>query len=198
MTTSFERSYDFVFEQTYKMWKSDLQKIFRIGTRGSKGGCNLSSCILVLIGIESFSHCFSNKKGDALAVEEFVDNYYPAIYHGKMKKIHELFRHGLAHNYFPKSELNLSNTSRISFGVHMDGRVISLSQFSKDLDNLRSGVLKLYPLKGKQYVVVPQILFLDTVKVMESLKNQVITNKVLQNEFIENCNRVRKNLGHFV
>lgn len=55
MKMEFDKAYSFLFDETYRMWKSDLTKIFRIGTRGSKGGCNLSSCILVFIGIESFS-----------------------------------------------------------------------------------------------------------------------------------------------
>ncbi len=85
MSTEFDNAFRFIFKETYRMWRSDLEKIFRIGTRGRNGGCNLSSCILVLIGIESFAHCFSSKNNDALAVEEFVNEYYPDFYHGKMK-----------------------------------------------------------------------------------------------------------------
>ena len=156
----------------------------------------MSSCILVLIGIESFAHCFSDKKRDALAVEEFVNKFYPSSYIGKMKKIHELFRHGLAHNYYPKSEFNLVNTSRISFWIERDGRVISLSQYKKKLETYRNEALKLSPSHKKPYVVVPQILFLDTVNVMESLKRRVVKDKALQGDFIKNCRRVRKTLRH--
>jgi hypothetical protein len=90
MTTDFDKAHAFLFDETYRMWRSDLTKIFRIGTRGTKGGCNLSSCILVFIGIESFSKFFSDKKNDADAVADFVDNYYPADYHGKMKKVNSI------------------------------------------------------------------------------------------------------------
>ena len=196
MSIGFKKSFDFVFEETYKMWKSDLEKIFRVGTRGTGGGCNLSSCILVLIGIESFAHCFSDKKGDALAVEEFVNNYYPVSYKGKMKKIHELFRHGLAHNYYPKSEFNLVNTSRISFWVEPDGRVKSLGQYKRKLETYRTKMLKLSPSHKKPYVLVPQILFLDTINVMESLKKRVAEDKALQDKFVKNCTRVKKALRH--
>jgi hypothetical protein len=196
MSNDFDNSFDFIFEQTYRMWKSDLEKIFRIGTKGTGGGCNLSSCILVLIGIESFAHCFSDKKTDAAAVEEFVDAYFPDVYRGKMKKIHELFRHGLAHNYFPKSEFNLANTTRISFWVDIAGRVKSLSQYKRNLETYRKEALKLSPPHKKPYVVVPQILFLDTVNVMEFLKDRVVTDNTLQKHFVKNCTRVRKTLRH--
>lgn len=123
MNSDVEKAYAFVFDETYRMWKSDLKKIFRIGTRGIRGGCNLSSCILVLIGIESFSKFFSTKKTDVGAFADFVDVYFPKEYHGRMKKVYELFRHGLAHNYYPKSEFNLRNTARVAFGVDENNRV---------------------------------------------------------------------------
>jgi len=173
-----------------------MSKIFRIGTRGTKGGCNLSSCILVLIGIESFSKFFSEKKKDAEAFEDFIDQYYPSDYRGKMKKVYELFRHGLAHNYYPKSEFNLKNTSTIAFGVDEQKRVVSLSRLKQDLDECRKKVFKLKPLPGKPYVVVPQVLFLDTVNVMESLKKRIISDVNLQAIFIKNHKRIRKILRH--
>lgn len=178
------------------MWKSDLRKIFRIGTRGTKGGCNLSSCILVLIGIESFSKFFSNKRTDVDAFTDFVDKYYPAQYHGKMKKIYELFRHGLAHNYYPKSEFNLKNTSLIAFGVDEKKRVVALSRLQKDLDNCRKRELQLSPKAGKPYVLVPQVLFLDTVNVMDRLKRSIKSDLTLQNNFVSNYKKIRKILRH--
>lgn len=197
MSLDFDSSYKFVFEETYRMWRSDLEKIFKIGTRGKNGGCNLSSCILVLIGIESFAHCFSSKKDHAEAVEKFVNEYYPSFYSGKMKKIYKLFRHGLAHNYYPKSEFNLVNTSRVAFGVDKEtGRVFSLSRLRKDIENCRKSVLKFDPKPGNPYVVVPQVLFIDTVNVMESLRQRVITDAALQNNIVKNCERVKRNLGH--
>ena len=78
MATEQEEAFKFLFDKTYRMWKSDLKKIFRIGTRGTKGGCNLSSCILVLIGIESFSLFFS-KRTKKHAFEEFINKYLPQI-----------------------------------------------------------------------------------------------------------------------
>ncbi len=192
----FDKAYSFLFDETYRMWKSDLTKIFRIGTRGSKGGCNLSSCILVFIGIESFSKFFSNKKNDADAFADFIDKYYPSQYHGKMKKLYQLFRHGLAHNYYPKSEFNLKNTALIAFGVDEQKRVVPLSRLRKDFDNCRKRVLKLSPKAGKPYVVVPQVLFLDTVNVMESLKKKVQKDTSLQNTLVTNHKRIRKILRH--
>lgn len=196
MTTDFDNAYTFLFDETYQMWKSDLRKIFRIGTRGTRGGCNLSSCILVLIGIESFSKFFSNERDDANAVADFVDKYYPHDYHGKMKNIHKLFRHGLAHYFYPKSEISLTNTSKIAFGVNEKGRVVPLSRLRMDLDNCRKKVLKLSPRPGKPYVVVPQVLFLDTVTVMEALKKRVKSEVPLQKSLVENHKRIRKKLGH--
>jgi len=196
MNTEFQKAYSFLFDETYQMWKSDLKKIFKIGTRGKSGGCNLSSCILVLIGIESFSKFFSGKKNDADAFAEFIDKYYPSYYYGKMKKIYELFRHGLAHNYYPKSEFNLKNTSLIAFGVDEQNRVVSLSRLNKDLDNWREKVLKLTPKNGEPYVIVPQVLFLDTVNVMEKLKKTVFNNHSLRSDLIANYKRIRKILRH--
>ena len=196
MTPEFDSAYRFLFDETYRMWQSDLKKIFRIGTRGTKGGCNLSTCILVLIGIESFSKFFSAKKGDAEAFEEFVDRYYPSEYHGKMKRVYELFRHGLAHNYYPKSEFNLKNTAKVAFGVDEKNRVVPLSRLMRDINNCRKQVLKLSPAAEKPYVLVPQVLFLDTVTVMESLKSRVKTDSALQNILVKNHKRIRQILRH--
>jgi hypothetical protein len=178
------------------MWKSDLKKIFRIGTKGQKGGCNLASCILVLIGIESFSKFFSKKRAEVDAFVEFMDKYYPAQYHGKMKTIYELFRHGLAHNYYPKSEFNLKNTSLIAFGVDERNRVVALSRLKKNLDYFRQRSLQLSPPTGKPYVIVPQILFLDTIVVMEGLKKQIKSDASLRNDFVSNYEKIRKILRH--
>ena len=60
---------------------------------------------------------FSKKKNDADSFVDFIDKYYPSYYRGKMKKVYELFRHGLAHNFYPKSEFNLTNTSLITFAI---------------------------------------------------------------------------------
>lgn len=196
MNTEFQKAYNFLFDETYQMWKSDLKKIFRIGTRGKNGGCNLSACILVLIGIESFSKFFSKKKNDSDAFAEFIDTFYPSYYHGKMKKIYELFRHGLAHNYYPKSEFNLKNTSLIAFGVDEQKRVVSLSRLNKDLDNCRQRVLKLTPKQNKPYVIVPQVLFLDTVNVMEKLKKEVTKNHSIRSGLVTNYKRIKKILRH--
>ena len=178
------------------MWKADLAKIFRIGTRGTKGGCNLSSCILVLIGIESFSKFFSTEKGDAEAFAEFIDKYYPPYYRGKMLKVYKLFRHGLAHNYFPKSEFRLTNTSQIAFGVDARRRVIPLSRIRRNLEEIRGRVLNLSPTAGHPYVIVPQVLFLDTVAVMERLKKNTRSDAALQAVLASNHKRIRRILGH--
>jgi len=195
MRSDLESARRLLFDETYRMWKADLTKIFRIGTRGTKGGCNLSSCILVLIGIESFSKFFSNKSpGSAFA--EFFDKYYPPYYHGKMLKVYELFRHGLAHNFYPKSEFRLTNASRIALGVDEQGRVPPLSRIGRNLDAIRTRVLNLSPPAGKPYVLAPQVLFLDTVDVMESLRKGLRTDTALQSVLVSNHNRVRQILGH--
>ncbi len=196
MNSELEQASNFLFNVTYRMWRSDLKKIFRIGTRGAKGGCNLSSCILVLIGIESFSKFFSKKSTDVDAFADFMDKYYPVQYRGKMKKIYELFRHGLAHNYYPKSEFNLENTSRIAFGADERDRVVSLSRLKKNLDYFRKGSLQLSPQPGKPYVIYPQVLFLDTVIVMESLKKKIKNDASLQNDFVSNYKGIRRILRH--
>lgn len=196
MNKEYQKAHNFLFDETYQMWKSDLEKIFRIGTRGKNGGCNLSSCILVFIGIESFSKFFSNKKADSDAFTEFIDKYYPQYYHGKMKNVYKLFRHGLAHNFYPKSEFGLTNTSKIAFGVDERNRVIPLSRLKKDLNNCRKKTLKLTPKKGKPYVVVPQVLFLDTVNVMESLRKNIKNNSKLQEEVVSNFRKIQRELRH--
>ncbi|MBI2998296.1 MAG: hypothetical protein HYY46_07550 [Deltaproteobacteria bacterium] len=196
LKSELEEASNFLFNATYRMWKSDLKKIFRIGTRGAKGGCNLSSCILVLIGIESFSKFFSKKRTDVDAFADFMDKYYPAQYVGKMKKIYDLFRHGLAHNYYPKSEFNLKNTSLIAFGVDEHDRVVALSRLKRNLDYFRRGSLQLSPKPGKPYVIFPQVLFLDTVIVMEGLKKKIKNDASLQNDFVSNYKKIRRILRH--
>lgn len=108
----------------------------------------MATCILVFIGIESFSKFFSEKKNIADAVEAFADTYYPSFYKGKMKKVYELFRHGLAHNYYPKSEFNLKNTTTIAFGVDENNHVVSLSRLKRALDNCRRRTQELNPHRG--------------------------------------------------
>jgi hypothetical protein len=196
MSSELEQANDFVFNATYRMWKSDLKKIFRIGTRGAKGGCNLASCILVLIGIESFSKLFSKKRTDLDAFADFMDKYYPAQYHGRMKNIYELFRHGLAHNYYPKNAFEPKNASLIAFGVNEHNRVVALSRLKKNLDYFRERLLQLSPQTGKPYIIVPQILFLDTVVVMEGLKKKIKNDASLQKEFVSNYEKIRKILRH--
>ena len=191
-----EKAMDFVFNATYRMWKSDLKKVFRIGTRGAKGRCNLASCILVLIGIESFSKFFSKKRSDVDAFTDFVDKCYPMQYQGKMRKVYELFRHGLAHNYYPKSEFNFKNTSSIAFGIDEWGRVVPLSRLKKNLGYFRQRSFQLSPPPGKPYVIFPQVLFLDTVIVMEGLKKKLKKDAALQSEVVSNYNKIRKILRH--
>jgi len=192
MNSELQQATNFVFNLTYRMWKSDLKKIFRVGTRGTKGGCNLASCILVLIGIESFSKFFSKKRADVDAFADFMDKYYPAQYQGKMKHIYELFRHGLAHNYYPKSEFSLKNTSLIAFGVDEHNRVLALSRFKSNLDYFRKRLLQLSPQMGKPYVIVPQVLFLDTVIVMEGLKKKIKNDASLRDDFVPKYQKIRK------
>jgi len=196
MNSELEQASNFLFDATYRMWKSDLKKILRIGTRGAKGGCNLSSCILVLIGIESFSKFFSKNRADVDAFADFVDKYYPEQYHGKMKKIYELFRHGLAHNYYPKSDFNLKNASLIAFSVDEHDRVVALSRLKKNLDYFRKGLLQLSPKTDKPYVIAPPVLFLDTVNVMEGLKKKVKNDPSLQKDFVSNYKKIRRILRH--
>lgn len=195
MANEYQEAFDFLFGQTYRMWKSDLQKIFRIGTRGTKGGCNLSSCILVFIGIESFSLFFS-KKTKQRAFEEFIDKHFDAFYRSKMGKIYDLFRHGLAHNFYPKSEFKAANRSRIVFGVDEKARVIPLSRLRRNMNYFRPRSMNLSPQKGQPYLVYPQVLFLDTVSVMEGLKRKVKEDENLGQEMVENYRRVRMILRH--
>lgn len=196
MKIDYQKAHNFIFDETYSIWKSDLEKIFRIGTRGTNGGCNLSSCILVFIGIESFSKFFSSKSNHADAFSEFIDKYYPDLYKGKMKNIYKLLRNGLAHNFYPKSTFGLTNTSNVAFGVDEQNRVVSLSRLRKDLDNCRNKTLKLTPRKGKPYVVVPQVLFLDTVDVMERLKKHIVSDHELQRFVLRGFDKVKRELRH--
>jgi hypothetical protein len=109
-----------------------------------------------------------------------------------MKTIYELFRHGLTHNYYPKSEFNFNNTSQIAFGVDERNRVVGLSRLKESLDYFRHRSLQLSPAPGKPYVIVPQVLFLDTVIVMARLKKNLKNDQSLQRDFISNCERIRK------
>ena len=113
-----------------------------------------------------------------------------------MRKIYELFRHGLAHNYYPKSEFNLKNTSSIAFGVDERDRVVPLSRLKESLDYFRQRTFQFSPAPGKPYVIFPQVLFLDTVIVMEGLKKKLKKNAALQAEVVANYNKIRKRLGH--
>ena len=196
MNKDYKKAHSFLFDETYKMWKSDMDKIFRIGTRTNEGGCNLSSCILVFIGIESFSKFFSDNSNNSIAFSEFIDNYYPRFYNGKMKNVYELFRHGLAHNFYPKSEFRLTNASKISFGVDKNNRVFPLSKIRKDLDKIRKNIIKLKPFNGKPYVIVPQILYLDTINVMEAIKKDIVNNEELQNNVVKNFSKIQRELRH--
>lgn len=126
----------------------------------------------------------------------FIDKYYPPQYRGKMKNVYQLFRHGLAHNYYPKSGAGLGSSSQIAFGLDEHKRVVPLSRLKRDLDNCRKKTLKLNPKAGKPYVIVPQVLFLDTVNVMELLKKQVKNDLNLQSVLIRNHARIRKILRH--
>ena len=195
MATEQEEAFKFLFDKTYRMWKSDLKKIFRIGTRGTKGGCNLSSCILVLIGIESFSLFFS-KRTKKHAFEEFINKYFNVFYKSKMGKIYDFFRHGLAHNFYPKSQLNMASRSQIVFGVDEKARVVPLSSLKRNLAYFRQRSMNLSPKGDQPYLVYPQVLFLDTVDVMEQLKRQVKRDAALRQQMAENYKKVRKILGH--
>jgi len=193
MTTDIDNATRFLFDETYQMWRSDLEKIFRIGTRNTNGGCNLSSCILVLIGIESFSRFFSKKKSDKHAFEDFFKCYYPDQYHGRMKHIYELFRNGLAHYYYPKSKTKY--ISSIKFVVNRtDKRVLSLTSFKKKLDFYRSMCIQLVPDVSRPIILVPQVLFLDTVNVMEYLREQIKDDGDLQKLIVEKYLEINKEL----
>jgi len=198
MNTDIDKATHFLFDETYHMWRSDLQKIFRIGTRSKNGGCNFSSCILVLIGIESFSKYFSIKRDDKEAFVDFFECHYPDHYHGKMKLIYELFRNGLAHYYYPKSKFNQKNTAGIRFWLNRDMRVLPISSIKKDLDYYRLRGVILSPENNKPIVIVPQVLFIDTVKILEDLKKKVKADKPLQQLVIKNYIEIQKRLNHVV
>lgn len=195
MAAEYQEAFDFLFNKTYRMWKSDLHKIFRLGTRGTKGGCNLSSCILVLIGIESFSLFFS-RKTKKHAFEEFIDKYFNAFYKSKMGNIYDLFRHGLAHNFYPKSEVKMARHSQVVFGVDEKARVVPLARLKRNLDYFRQRSMKLSPQRDQPYLLYPQVLFLDTVNVMEELRRKVRKNANLRQEMIDNYKKVRRILGY--
>ncbi len=137
MNKEFSNAYKFLFNETYAMWKNDLEKIFKIGTRNKTGGCNLSTCILVFIGIESFSLFFS-KGNQKKAFVAFINKFYLDFYKNNMDQVYSLFRHGLAHNFYPKSKIQTGgHVSQIIFRVNQDGKVASLSKIKKELDYFR-------------------------------------------------------------
>lgn len=198
MSTDIKKATQFLFDETYHMWRSDLEKIFRIGTRSKTGGCNFSSCILVLIGIESFSKFFSKGKGAKNAFVDFFEKYYPDHYRGEMKQVYDLFRNGLAHYYYPKSKFNQINTTGIRFWVNKDMTVLSLSSIKKNLDYYRSRGVILNPEKNKPIVIVPQVLFIDTVNVLDNLRLKVEVDETLQQLVVKNYLKIKKKLNHVV
>jgi len=177
------------------MWKADVERIFAIGTTDTSGGCNLSTCILVLIGIESFSLFFSDYTKQK-AFEEFIDTHFDSFYKGRMGKIYGLFRHGLAHNFYPKSELKFGNPAHILFGVDEDNKVVTLERLKSDLANFRNKTQNLKPKTDEAFEISPQVLFLDVVQVMEGLKEKLQKNNLLRQKFIKNYKKVKKILGH--
>jgi hypothetical protein len=191
----YNRAYNFCFNETYNMWKADLERIFAIGTTDASGGCNLSACILVLIGIESFSLFFSDHKKQK-AFEEFIDTYFDKFYRGKMGKIYVLFRHGLAHNFYPKSEFKFGNPAHIPFGVDENNKVVTLKRLESNLGYFRDKTQNLDPKTNEAFKIFPQVLFLDVVQVMDDLKQKLQRDKLLQQKFIKNYRKVKKILGH--
>jgi len=113
-----------------------------------------------------------------------------------MKQIYELFRHGLAHNFYPKSEFNLMNSSTVAIGVDVGRRVVSLSRLKSYVDKYRSQGMVLSPAKGQPYVLVPQVMFLDTVAVMEKLQKTISSDRLMQEHFVKNHDKIRKILRH--
>ncbi len=196
MSTKTNIAKQFLFDETYRMWRSDLEKIFRIGTRGKSGGCNFSSCILVLIGIESFSKFFSTKKDDKNAFIDFLKKHYPSHYHEETNQIYDLFRNGLAHYFYPKIKYDKNNATGIRFWLNKDMKVLSLSAIRKDLNYYRSRGMILSPEGKKPITIVPQVLFIDTVNVIEGLKKRIETDAELQQLVTNNYLKVRKGLNH--
>lgn len=113
-----------------------------------------------------------------------------------MGKIYDLFRHGLAHNFYPKSEFNMANRSRVVFGVDERARVVPLSRLKRNLNYFRQRSMNLAPKTGQPYLIYPQVLFLDTVNVMEELKRKVQKDANLRQEMVENYRRVKTILRH--
>ena len=113
-----------------------------------------------------------------------------------MGKIYDLFRHGLAHNFYPKSELSMANRSRVVFGVDENARVIPLSRLKRNLNYFRPRSMNLSPQQGHPYLVYPQVLFLDTVSVMEQLRRRVKKDAGLRQEMIDNYKKIKLILRH--
>jgi hypothetical protein len=192
----FYEAYNFAFNEVFKMWSEDLKKIFKIGTKSKIGGCNLSSCILVMIGIEAFSKFYSSKNEEQAFVE-FVDNYFHSYYRRKMRKIYKLFRHGLAHYFYPKSEYDNKNYAKISFCVDAHNKVMPLQGVKKHLDYIRSHQ-NINPSKGEFFEIIPQVLYLDLLDAINKFTKDLLhkSNDALRKRFVEDYLRIKRELGH--
>ena len=197
----FQQAFNFAFNEVFGLWSGDLKKIFRIGTKSKKlGGCNLSACILVIIGIESFSKFYLyNKNKGVQSFIKFIDKYFDEYYRGKMGRIYGLFRNGLAHYFYPKSILKAKSYSQIAYFV--DDRtknVFTLQKIHKDITTFRNQQI-LNPSKGQSFRLMPQVIFLDTIEAIKGFKKDLITssNRKLRNNFINNYMKIKNALGHF-
>lgn len=194
---NFMKAHDFAFKEVFNMLRTDLDRIFMIGTAQDrnqiKGGLNLSSCAVVLLGIEAMSKFETIENDDAKSVEKFVDKYFPDNYNGKFKNIFLSFRHGLLHHFYPKS---ISAIAKITFLVDENEYVRDLAYIEKTGVSLL--LQKFEKEKDGTIHVIPQVLYIDFLKAVKKFEEVLFLDHADQHRavFYENYARIKKILGH--
>lgn len=199
----FPEAFNFVFKEVYPLWKADLEKIFSIGTKKdqlNKGGCNLATVILVIIGIESIARFFYYSSSSQTSISRFVNTYFPEFYRGKFTIIYKLYRNGLAHYAYPKMQRH-GKQSQCAIILHSESR--TGPKYVAELEKIKEGG-PLGILRRKQEIdkkdttfkIFPQVLFLDAIEAIEKFKDDLLKEESmeLRRDFVENYIKVRREI----
>lgn len=147
-------------QQIWKFFQNDIDSCLivskdlqtKIGNLIFKGGLNFTAALTILVVIEMCASYYSGKEVDDNKVTEFINKYfskYEPIFHFEpiCKKLFQVFKHGLAHNWSPKM-------AGVSMDFELDKSVVfvkgtpvlnipsfyevvkkGISDYEKDLDN---------------------------------------------------------------
>ncbi|MBU1886064.1 hypothetical protein KKE34_05695 [Patescibacteria group bacterium] len=135
------------------MMVSDLEAILAIGTDGSRGGVNLSAALCLFCAIETVSQFYSNTGNSEKIVQKYVNQFFDDYYKQSplTTDLVNIYRHGLAHYYLPKS-----NASILMY--EEEGKVVSLEKF-RSFNRARFREYKVYETGYRSLAI--QVLYLD-------------------------------------